>query len=170
MLDPTWTLQPGTLADAAKIAFQGAMEASVDGPLDGPLEHDGRWISATLFISGSWSGLLRLDLPQEQAARITAQWLPQESEAVQRSVVHDAAGELVNTMAGIIKPCLPGLRLMSVPRVCETDNALVIKGKKDILGATLGWEGFLFQLSLWRCPPAYGLPLVPKPSGVTANR
>jgi Chemotaxis phosphatase CheX len=161
-IDPFLLLRPDILAQVAKTTFQGAMNIAVEGPLALPAEQEGLWISSTIFISGEWAGLLRLDMPEGLAGELTAAWLGLTT-VPDRSAVRDAMGELANTLAGILKPSLPGARSVSVPRVCDTLKALTIKGKRDIIGATLSFGNRLFQASLWKCPPEFCIKVVPKP-------
>ena len=162
-VDPFLTLRVETLSDATKATFSGALGLALEGPLPVPPEVDGSWITSTIFFSGDWAGLVRLDLPRDLAAAVTADWRSEKPAELEKAAVNDAMGELVNTVAGILKPSLEGIRLISMPRVSDTSKALPLKGKSDLKGCTLRCGNHLLQLSVWKCPPQFKMAVVPKP-------
>lgn len=162
IIDPIIFFKPENLAGHVKATFKGSMSVDVDGPLPLLPKAEGLWISATVFLVGEWAGLLRLDMPEGLASDLTMAWLGMET-APDKAGVRDAVGELANTLAGLLKPGLHGVHSVTVPRVSETLNALILSGKKDIVGATLAHKERLFQASLWKCPPPTGVRAVPKP-------
>ena len=101
--------------------------------------------------------------PIDVAGEITADWRSEKPAELEKAAVNDAMGELVNTVAGILKPSLEGIRLISMPRVSDTSKALPLKGKSDLKGCTLRCGNHLLQLSVWKCPPQFKMAVVPKP-------
>jgi hypothetical protein len=156
-------LDPATLAQSSKIVFrQGfGMELEDSKPAD-PLE-PGVWVSGSIFFSGEWSGLLRVELPLGLARTFTGDWLGIADEHLEPAAVIDAIGELANTVAGILKPALPGIKGMSVPRVSETDLSKAIRDPKRTHQAVLALKGQPMHVSLWKCPPQFKMLVVPKP-------
>jgi hypothetical protein len=164
MAPPPFTaLAPATLAQSMRSVFQEAFALDLEGPLPA-LERTetARWICGSIFFSGNWSGVLRMELPSEMAARLGALWIGQEGPLQDGSAVNDAVGELANTVAGHLKKLLPGIRGMSVPRVADV---LEPSGESSSqrLQAYFRLMGQDLRVSLVQLPPQFKMIVVPKP-------
>jgi hypothetical protein len=156
-------LDAEALAQSSKIVFrQGFGMELLDSQPAEPLL-SGLWVSGAIFFSGDWSGLLRVELPVALARGFTSQWLGLSEDELDPSAVDDAIGELANTVAGILKPALPGIKGMSVPRVSGTELSKAVRDPKRTLQAVLALDGQPLHVSLWKCPPQFKMLVVPKP-------
>ncbi|HTB33554.1 MAG TPA: HDOD domain-containing protein [bacterium] len=82
-------------------------------------EADADWMSATVFFSGDWQGMIRLEMPYALAQALAGRMRRQDGVQTERMLVLDGVGELANILAGNLKPALGGARRFSVPRVLE---------------------------------------------------
>jgi hypothetical protein len=160
---PFSALAPATLAQSMRSVFREAFALELEGPLGGLERADSvRWICGSVFFSGDWSGVLRMDLPSEMAARLGALWTGQEAPLMDSAAVNDAVGELANTVAGNLKKLLPGIRGMSVPRVSD-----VLAPKTEFSSQRL--QAYFrvmdqdLRVSLVQLPPQFKMIVVPKP-------
>jgi HD-like signal output (HDOD) protein len=114
------SLDAQTLDEVTRSVLHGA--AGVDlSAIDGPAPAAaGDWLTATIFFSGEWQGLVRLDLPFTLGQNLAARMRQQPGAVSERPLVLDAVGELANILAGNLKPVIGGARRLSVPRVMES--------------------------------------------------
>ena len=160
---PFKALAPATLAQCMRSVFMEAFAVELEGPLPSLERADSRrWICGSVFFSGDWSGVLRMDLPVEMAARLGALWIGQEGPLEDSAAVNDAVGELANTVAGNLKKLLPGIRGMSVPRVADV-LAPNGEGSGQRLQIYFRLMDQDMRVSLVQLPPQFKMIVVPKP-------
>lgn len=76
-----------------------------------------RSLFARVAFRGDWNGCLELDCTRGLAAAVAASFFGVDRSEVRYEDAADAVGELLNTLAGHIRPLLPGTVRVSVPRV-----------------------------------------------------
>lgn len=161
---PFSALAPATLAQCVQSVFKEGFALDLEGPLKGLERTDSaRWICGSIFFSGDWSGVLRMDLPGEMAARLGALWIGQDGALQDRAAVDDAVGELANTVAGHLKKLLPGIRGMSVPRVAEvlTPSGETSSQRIQTYFRLMDQD---LRVSLVQLPAHFKMIVVPKPA------
>ncbi|HTB34196.1 MAG TPA: chemotaxis protein CheX [bacterium] len=162
---PFKALAPATLAQSMRSVFQEAFALELEGPLAGLERADSRrWICGSVFFSGDWSGVLRMDLPWEMAARLGGLWIGQDGPLEDSAAVNDAVGELANTVAGNLKKLLPGIRGMSVPRVADAQppNGEPSSQRLQAYFRLLDQD---LRVSLVQLPSQFKMIVVPRPDG-----
>lgn len=72
-------------------------------------------VQGTIRLSGAWSGLVEVRLSAGLAYEATAKMLMLPAKSVTEADILDAAKEVANIIAGVIKPSLPRPCSMAVP-------------------------------------------------------
>jgi chemotaxis protein CheX len=107
-------------------------------------------LTGTVFISGSWNGLVNLTCSSVAAVRAAALMFDAPVEAVSPADVLDAVGELVNIVGGNLKGMLPSPTGLSLPSV--TDGTLHIDtraGAQLLVDVQLSWMDEPVYVSIW---------------------
>lgn len=113
------SLDERILDEVVRSVLHGAAGLELE---EAPPRQDGPgadWLTATVFFSGEWQGLIRLDLPFSLGQSLAARMRREGAAVSERALVLDAVGELTNILAGNLKPVIGGARRLSVPRVLE---------------------------------------------------
>jgi chemotaxis protein CheX len=107
-------------------------------------------LTGTVFISGTWDGLVSLTCSPLAAARAAALMFDAEVESVSQADVLDAVGELVNIVGGNLKGMLPSPTGLSLPSV--TDGTLHIDtraGAELLVDVQLSWMDEPVSVAIW---------------------
>jgi|HubBroStandDraft_5_1064220.scaffolds.fasta_scaffold1044075_1 chemotaxis protein CheX len=107
-------------------------------------------LTGTVFISGSWNGLVSLTCSSVAAARAAALMFDADVEHVSPADVLDAVGELVNIVGGNLKGMLPSPTGLSLPSV--TDGTLHIDtraGAELLVDVQLSWMDEPVYVAIW---------------------
>lgn len=108
---------------------------------------------ATIHFSGSWKGVLTLELGESEACRFAARFLSTEvAEAVDNDV-RDVLGELANMIGGNLKCILAPGAVLSIPEViCGSDFSVRICGRTVAERQAFRCEDGTFWISLFETP------------------
>lgn len=88
---------------------------------DGLPEDDNR-LSGVVKIAGSWRGSVSLQLPQEVARPVAAEFLGVPVESVSDVDLLEVVGELTNMIGGNFKSLLPQPCTLSIPLVAKGET------------------------------------------------
>ena len=107
-------------------------------------------LTGTVFISGTWNGLVSLTCSSVAAARAAALMFDAEVENVSDADVLDAVGELVNIVGGNLKGMLPSPTGLSLPSVMDGTEPIDARAGADLLvDVQLSWMDEPVYVSIW---------------------
>lgn len=122
-----WTMQPPTMQPQlteqcvihANAQFWGPMLAMKMEPvaLREEVRFAPRHVVGSVALSGAWNGRIEVRLTHELARAATAAMLMLPAGEVVEADTLDAAREIANIIAGVIKSCLPRPCSMGLPQV-----------------------------------------------------
>ena len=98
-------------------------------------------IVGTIYFAGGWKGAVFMEFEENLALDMAAHLLKADRPARIDRDVRDAVGEVVNMVAGNLKPILPDESHMSMPSVVQGDDF-----KVSILGSNK------YDRMAFRCP------------------
>ncbi|MHC4263973.1 MAG: chemotaxis protein CheX [Planctomycetota bacterium] len=102
-----------------------------DPALDAPF-------TGSVGISGRWQGAITMQLPSGLARRAAAAMFMIDEETTTSDEMQDALGELVNQVAGIVRPLVSDQCVLSLPTVASGDDSNVrVLGTKTLLQVPL---------------------------------
>jgi CheY-specific phosphatase CheX len=79
--------------------------------------------TASVDMSGSWTGSVVLECSDEQARRVAARFLTLDLDAVANDMIPDVLGEIISMISGNLKSTLtPGV-VLSTPAVTRKEGA-----------------------------------------------
>jgi chemotaxis protein CheX len=107
-------------------------------------------LTGTVFISGSWNGLVSLSCSSLAAARAAALMFDAPVEDISRADVLDAVGELVNIVGGNLKGMLPSPTGLSLPSVTDgTLHVNTVPGTELLVDVQLSWMDEPVYVAIW---------------------
>ena len=107
-------------------------------------------MTASVAITGDWTGLVTVTLPPTTAAAVTRAMLQvPETDDVSHADVADAVGEVVNVIGGNVKALLQGSTSLGLPRV-ELEWAPV--HAQPVCRAGVEWPGHAARIGVWHLP------------------
>jgi len=116
------------IADTTVSVFQTMTGVSVEQMENGP-DRVAAGYTAAIYYAGEWKGALLLECSAEQAFGWISRQIDVPEDTVEAGDVRDGLGELVNVLAGNLKPLLPRGVGLSMPSVVEgSDYALHLCG------------------------------------------
>jgi chemotaxis protein CheX len=106
-------------------------------------------VSASVSITGSWSGhvVFGCTVPASRAA--AAQLLMTSEDELADADVADAVGELANMIGGNIKSLLPSPSALTLPLVSLGGSALHLPSSTEAVRLDLTWQGEPIRVSVW---------------------
>jgi chemotaxis protein CheX len=110
---------------------------AVRGSTRSELPEDGRTLSATVQITGSWQGAVSVACPEGTARSFAAVMFGLEDGEAGDADVHDAIGELTNMTGGNVKSLVEGPASLSLPTVTEGRQLRVTVPGSQLLHHTL---------------------------------
>jgi chemotaxis protein CheX len=109
-------IPPGDLAQIVESVFETMMNLEAFRS-PAPWFADEERVTASVQLSGDWTGSLTVECGRWQLARLAGRFLSLEPEAVAGDVALDVLGELANMIGGNLKSMLsPGIQI-SMPNV-----------------------------------------------------
>ena len=110
-------------------------------------------LAATVHFSGSWSGVLLLEMDPLHACRIAARFLSMETPAAVDDDVRDVLGELANMIGGNLKGSLSPGALLSIPEVIDGSDVSIRICAKVCARQLFSCDEGVFRVSLIQTPP-----------------
>ena len=110
-------LGTGTVVTVVTDAFAGMFGESEPPPTLVPVLNADLTATATVGISGGWSGQVRLDCSDALSVLAAGEVFRLAPDEVTSGQVQDALGELVNIIGGTVKSLLPGPSRLALPTV-----------------------------------------------------
>jgi chemotaxis protein CheX len=109
---------PSELAQIVESVFGTMLRLRAD-EVDAPWFPSGERLTASVCLTGQWTGAVLLECDREQACRFAASFLSMDPPDAVNDVVRDVLGELANMIGGNLKCVLTrGIRL-SMPSVVD---------------------------------------------------
>lgn len=131
-------------------------------PVGTPLDAAGLW-SASVTVSGGWTGLVTVEMAEDVARGLTRGMLGLPSETPAAEIgdgdVADAVGELANMVGGNVKSLMPGPSDLSLPSVAA-GRAAFASDVTEAARVDLTWTGQPLRVSIHvpDVPPAASSP------------
>lgn len=89
-------------------------------------------------ISGRWKGAITMELPSGLARQAAAAMFMMSEDETSADELQDALGELVNQVAGIVRPLISDQCVLSLPTVATgNDGGLAVLGAETLLEVPL---------------------------------
>ena len=108
-------------------------------------------LTGVIQIVGDWKGAVLMDCSAEFAHAAAASFFKMSPSEVTSEDVQDAAAELVNTLAGNIKPLLPGPSFLTLPTVTfGKDYRIAVPNTHCESSTLMQTENGTLRLSIWR--------------------
>lgn len=99
-------------------------------------------LTGSVGISGKWQGAITMRLPAGLARSAAAAMFMTDVNDTSAEEMHDALGELVNQVAGIVRPMVSDCCVLSLPTVATGDDAgLTVLGAAPLLEVPLACAG-----------------------------
>ena len=106
--------------------------------------------SASVSISGSWDGIVRLDFTTGLPGELAAAMFMMEPADVTDDEIADAVGELANMLGGDLKSLLPEHSRLSLPSVVlGTTVTLRVTGATLVRRVDFACAGRALRVTLW---------------------
>lgn len=106
--------------------------------------------SASVSISGSWNGVVRLDFAAGMPGELAAAMFEMPPADVTDDEVADAVGELANMLGGSLKSLLPGHSQLSLPLVVLGSSiALRVTSATLVRRVDFTCGGRALRVTLW---------------------
>lgn len=108
-------------------------------------------LTGVIQIAGVWKGAVLLDCSAEFSHAAAAVFFKMSPREVTSEDVQDTAAELVNTLAGNIKPLLPGPSFLTLPTVTfGKDYRIAVPNTHCETSTLMQTEHGALRLSIWR--------------------
>ncbi|WP_426511979.1 chemotaxis protein CheX [Dactylosporangium sp. McL0621] len=133
-----WTAYPGGTPPAGPPPADACA-----GPFD---------VTAGVSIAGAWNGHVLLRCRADGAAAIAAAMLEMPAGSVRPEDVVDAAGELMNIIAGNVKSLLPQPSVVALPQVVLGEADVVCPGSTASCELRTAFEQWPVHLSVLEVP------------------
>ena len=106
--------------------------------------------SASVSISGSWDGIVRLDFAAGLPGELAAAMFMMEPADVSEDEIADAVGELANMLGGNLKSLLPEHSRLSLPSVVLGSSVtLRVTGATLVRRVDFTCGGRALRVTLW---------------------
>jgi CheY-specific phosphatase CheX len=106
-------------------------------------------LTGSVGISGKWQGAITMSVPVELARQAAASMFMTEASETSNEEMWDALGELVNQIAGIVRPLISDCCVLSLPTVASGDDAhLTVLGAEPLVEVALACGGDPVLISL----------------------
>ncbi|MEO0652744.1 MAG: chemotaxis protein CheX [Planctomycetota bacterium] len=120
------------IAEAVQAVWGTTLGLEVGPSSDGPPQES--TLIGSVGISGRWKGALTMELPAGLARQAAAAMFMMSEEETSSDELQDALGELVNQVAGIVRPLISEQCVLSLPTVATgQDGGLAILGAQTLL-------------------------------------
>ncbi len=115
---------------------------------DEPWTLPGRTLTGCVQLTGDFEGATLLFCTAPLARTLASVMFSEEPDTLSSEEVRDALGELVNMVAGNIKPLLPGTSRLSLPSVVEgADYEVIVPGSRVVCRVGFRCEGEPLQVT-----------------------
>ena len=117
-------------------------------PVDQEPASEATRLAASVHFTGSWSGVVILEVSPEQACALAGRLLSMETPERVDDDVRDVIGELANIIAGNLKSAIAPGATLSIPEVVDGGFSLRICGATVSQTQVFESEGGTFSVSL----------------------
>ncbi len=111
------------------------------GPLD---------MVAWISLTGAWDGHVAISATDPAAVAIAAAMLDVDPAVVSEADIIDAAGELINVVAGNIKSLLPQPCQLSLPMTARAGHRIRYPGTRPLCSITAALHGEPVTVTVWQ--------------------
>jgi chemotaxis protein CheX len=133
-------LEAEQIAEAVRTVWATTIGLEVE--LGEPSDATDCALTGSVGISGKWQGAITMRLPAGLARAAAAAMFMTEVDETSADEMQDALGELVNQVAGIVRPMVSDCCVLSLPTVATGDDArLRVHGASPLLEVPLACEG-----------------------------
>jgi len=115
---------------------------------DGSWEVPGRSLTGCVQLTGDFEGATLLFCTASLARSLASVMFSEDPASLSSEEIRDALGELVNMVAGNIKPLLEGTSRLSLPSVVEgADYEVIVPGSRVVCRVGFRCEGEPLQVT-----------------------
>ncbi|HVV36319.1 MAG TPA: chemotaxis protein CheX [Acidimicrobiales bacterium] len=141
--------EPEVVEQIVQEIFQGLI--GEDGPLPYPLPYDGSPldVSASVSVTGEWSGHVVMACGEVLGRKIAAGLLMTEPEEITDDDLSDAMGEFANVVGGNVKAMMPGPSKLSLPVAVLGSARERLPGTVEATRVEMTWHDAPFIVSVW---------------------
>ena len=129
-------LEADQIAEAVQAVWNTTLGLEVEPAA--ALPADASALTGSVGISGRWQGAITLRLPKGLARQAAAAMFMTAEGETSPEELSDALGELVNQVAGIVRPLISDHCVLSLPTVATgADGGLTVPGAETLLEVPL---------------------------------
>ena len=133
-------LETDQLAEAVRSVWSTTLGLAVE-PVGNTTEVE-EGLVGSVGISGKWQGAITMQLPPGLARRAAAAMFMTDVEQTTTEELNDALGELVNQVAGLVRPMVSEDCVLSLPTVATGDHGgLAVLRTEVLLEVPLDCDG-----------------------------
>ena len=105
--------------------------------------------SATVCLSGTWTGVLMVECDPSVALKLSSALLGMDDGSASESDIADTLGEIANVIGGNLKNVLPTPTVMSLPVVARSMSPSRVKDAVEVCSVAFRWDDSAIRIIVW---------------------
>lgn len=141
--------EPEVVEQIVQEIFQGLIGEDAPQPYLQPYDGSPLNVSASVSVTGEWSGHVVMACGDELGRKIAAGLLMLEPEEISDDDLSDAMGEFANVVGGNVKAMMPGPSKLSLPIAVIGAARERLPGTVEATRVEMTWHDAPFVISVW---------------------